>query len=509
MPCSIPDARLDRMVTTSRGHARSEERDYYAVLGVEPSASDQELRTAFREAVLRHHPDLARNSPVATQRTSVLNRAWAALRDPLRRLHYDRDLESGRAETLSWPLEEGEPQAPPRRRVRRAATIPGPSPWHQPQWRNVAGFRVPAEVWFAGPLVQHRWIVEHHIDGADWRERTERYWLRYAAHHYRSRGLTEDWLGALERLIELEPSFDAIVRERPREAYVATGMYLRGTALLQRLAGRYEPGSPQRRWVERELRGHIKRKQGDATAVDALNRVARKVLSGKGLEAPRLGPSECTIQRVSRTPAELQQMERHHGRLTPNADVPGLPTVLAYLGREFVIDGHNRINRHLADGRADPKDVILRLSDFKTNEYANLIGGKAYEPGEENPMIGLRGASTAYDVERALSHFTEEFWSAPHTQVYRECAKLEEAGMLRARSEESGRRRRVYSITAAGKKELQAWLADTSEEAFELRYLAMLKLFFANLGTQEDMVRLARAELKSAQAHLAELEAIG
>jgi pyruvate,water dikinase len=43
-----------------------------------------------------------------------------------------------------------------------------------------------------------------------------------------------------------------------------------------------------------------------------------------------------------------------------------------------------------------PKDVILRLSDFKTNEYANLIGGKAYEPDEENPMLGFRGASRYY-----------------------------------------------------------------------------------------------------------------
>ncbi|MEP2774504.1 MAG: phosphoenolpyruvate synthase [Luteolibacter sp.] len=43
-----------------------------------------------------------------------------------------------------------------------------------------------------------------------------------------------------------------------------------------------------------------------------------------------------------------------------------------------------------------PKDVILRLSDFKTNEYANLIGGKAYEPEEENPMLGFRGASRYY-----------------------------------------------------------------------------------------------------------------
>ncbi len=44
-----------------------------------------------------------------------------------------------------------------------------------------------------------------------------------------------------------------------------------------------------------------------------------------------------------------------------------------------------------------PKDVIIRLSDFKTNEYANLIGGKEYEPIESNPMIGWRGASRYYD----------------------------------------------------------------------------------------------------------------
>lgn len=44
-----------------------------------------------------------------------------------------------------------------------------------------------------------------------------------------------------------------------------------------------------------------------------------------------------------------------------------------------------------------PKDVILRMSDFKSNEYANLIGGASFEPKEENPMIGFRGASRYYD----------------------------------------------------------------------------------------------------------------
>ncbi|MBU2575814.1 phosphoenolpyruvate synthase [Patescibacteria group bacterium] len=54
-----------------------------------------------------------------------------------------------------------------------------------------------------------------------------------------------------------------------------------------------------------------------------------------------------------------------------------------------------------------PKDVIVRLSDFKTNEYANLIGGKEYEPKEDNPMLGWRGASRYYD-EKYLQAFALE-----------------------------------------------------------------------------------------------------
>jgi len=44
-----------------------------------------------------------------------------------------------------------------------------------------------------------------------------------------------------------------------------------------------------------------------------------------------------------------------------------------------------------------PKDVIVRLSDFKSNEYADLLGGQRYEPTEENPMLGFRGAARYYD----------------------------------------------------------------------------------------------------------------
>ncbi len=54
-----------------------------------------------------------------------------------------------------------------------------------------------------------------------------------------------------------------------------------------------------------------------------------------------------------------------------------------------------------------PKDVILRLSDFKTNEYAKLIGGAEFEPTEENPMLGFRGASR-YDHPRYREGFALE-----------------------------------------------------------------------------------------------------
>ncbi len=62
---------------------------------------------------------------------------------------------------------------------------------------------------------------------------------------------------------------------------------------------------------------------------------------------------------------------------------------------EYFID---KLSRGLAQIAATqyPHPVIVRLSDFKTNEYANLVGGAAFEPKEENPMIGWRGASRYY-----------------------------------------------------------------------------------------------------------------
>ena len=65
---------------------------------------------------------------------------------------------------------------------------------------------------------------------------------------------------------------------------------------------------------------------------------------------------------------------------------------------EFFVDTLARGISKIAAGFY-PNDVIVRMSDFKTNEYANLIGGFLYEPQESNPMIGWRGASRYYDTK--------------------------------------------------------------------------------------------------------------
>jgi pyruvate, water dikinase len=81
---------------------------------------------------------------------------------------------------------------------------------------------------------------------------------------------------------------------------------------------------------------------------------------------------------------------------------PGERRALDRLTAGYAIKGDYFVDR-LAEGVAMiaaafwPKDVIVRLSDFKTNEYAGLLGGAAFEPHEENPMIGFRGASRYYD----------------------------------------------------------------------------------------------------------------
>ena len=102
-----------------------------------------------------------------------------------------------------------------------------------------------------------------------------------------------------------------------------------------------------------------------------------------------------------------------------------------------------------------PKDVILRLSDFKTNEYANLIGGKLYEPAEENPMIGFRGASRYYNPRyqagfalecRAVRKVRDEMGLTNLKLMIPFCRTVEEGRRVQAEMEKHGLKRGVDGL---------------------------------------------------------------
>ena len=97
-----------------------------------------------------------------------------------------------------------------------------------------------------------------------------------------------------------------------------------------------------------------------------------------------------------------------------------------------------------------PKPVIVRMSDFKTNEYATLIGGKYFEPEEENPMIGFRGASRYYDKRyreafalecRAMKRVREEMGLSNLIIMIPFCRRVSEGEKVLAVMAENGLRR--------------------------------------------------------------------
>lgn len=116
---------------------------------------------------------------------------------------------------------------------------------------------------------------------------------------------------------------------------------------------------------------------------------------------------------------------------------------------EYFVD---RLARGLARIAAAyfPKPVILRTSDFKTNEYANLIGGAAFEPKEENPMLGFRGASRYYSPRyrdgfalecRAIRRLRDEIGFTNIIVMIPFCRSIAEADKVLAVMAENGLRR--------------------------------------------------------------------
>jgi len=122
-------------------------------------------------------------------------------------------------------------------------------------------------------------------------------------------------------------------------------------------------------------------------------------------------------------------------------------------------------------------------------------------------LIAREGPSTPYDLKGHVAATIGHFWPFPHALLYKEPPRLVELGLLTEEREMDGRRRRLFSVTEAGRHALRAWLSTPAREPTELRDLALLQLFFADLEPTSARVAIANEQLALHRDQLAMYEA--
>jgi pyruvate,water dikinase len=180
---------------------------------------------------------------------------------------------------------------------------------------------------------------------------------------------------------------------------------------------------------------------------------------------------------------------------------------IAYLTRRYPNRAEYFVDR-LAEGIGQiaaafyPKDVIVRLSDFKTNEYAGLLGGETFEPKEENPMLGFRGASRYYDSRyregfllecRAMKKVREEMGLTNVKLMVPFCRTVEEGKKVLAVMAEAGLRRGENGLEVYVMCEIPAnvILAEEFAEIFDGFSIGSNDLTQLTLGLDRDSAIVA------------------
>lgn len=123
-------------------------------------------------------------------------------------------------------------------------------------------------------------------------------------------------------------------------------------------------------------------------------------------------------------------------------------------------------------------------------------------------LLARDGPSTPYSLKAAVQRGIAFFWPFPHSQLYSEPERLAGLGLVEEEREKTGRRKRMYRITADGRGALREWLAVPSEELPQIRSLAILKLFLGAFARPEDIEALAESQQAALRRGLADAEEI-
>ena len=105
-------------------------------------------------------------------------------------------------------------------------------------------------------------------------------------------------------------------------------------------------------------------------------------------------------------------------------------------------------------GRSETYDIVRTVSRRTLTPVSYVVLG----------LIARDGPSTPYDLKVAVARGIAQFWPFPHSQIYSETEYLTGLGLLAEKRETSGRRRRTFRITDAGRLALEAWLREPTSE---------------------------------------------
>ncbi|BCY09516.1 PadR family transcriptional regulator [Actinoplanes sp. L3-i22] len=124
-------------------------------------------------------------------------------------------------------------------------------------------------------------------------------------------------------------------------------------------------------------------------------------------------------------------------------------------------------------------------------------------------LLSRHDDATPYQLDQEIRHSIGYFWVFPRSQLYAEADRLVRRGLVEERQEQAGRRRRTLSLTAAGRRELDRWLAVPTSALSEVHDEGLLRLFFqdsAGTGAPATIERLATEQIRAHEGRLQEYQ---